>query len=249
MFRYIPKSDFLALASPDSDHTETGFDAANAIALEVSTLWRSDSRASAYVEFALTDSGAIPNVFAAINTRAFRNQRMDVMRGSTIDGMKVDGFPWNRIQVVEVTGRTNATWRLRFQLDGGDPRVWQCGYVIAANAWRTSNTLATRSTSGKVPQLQNDAETGTPLLSRPAGKKRKVTLKFSGDITNPDFLKIYEMIDLLEDRQEPALIQPSDDRPFFFFGRLDSWNSSGVKTSESITATFVTDGLGQQVVT
>ena len=249
MFRYIPISDFLELGSADSDSEATGFDSDRILSLPVSKFWRSQSEDDAYVEFAPTDTTAVPNIFAAINTRAFRGQYLDVMRGTTVDLSKQDKFPWNRIQVAEFVGRANATWRLRFRDASSIARAWQCGYIVAANAWRTAELPASVDVSSYVPQLQSDSETATPILSRPAGKKRTVTVTWTGDLADEDILNVFELFDQMEDRNEVALIQPSTRKPYYFFGRLERWNSTGSGNNpETLIGTFATDGLGQQVV-
>ena len=249
MFRYIPISDFLALGSAGSDSEEVGFDDGFALSLPVSRFWRSESETDAYVEFALTDTTAVPNIFAAINTRAFRSQYLDVMRGSTVDVSKQDKFPWNRIQVADLAGRANATWRLRFRDASSIARVWQCGYIIAANAWRTVASPSAGDVGNHVPQLENDAETATPILSRPAGRKRTVTITWRGDVADSEIQAVIEMFDLMEDRNKVALIQPSTLKPDYFFGRLARWSRSGGGNKiEILKGVFKTDGLGQQVV-
>ena len=249
MFRYIPVSDFLALGSAGSDSEEVGFDDGFALSLPVSRFWRSESETDAYVEFALTDTAAVPNIFAAINTRAFRSQYLDIMRGSTVDVSEQDAWPWNRIQVAEIAGRANATWRLRFRDANSVARVWQCGHIIAANAWRTAAPPEGGDVGNHVPQLKNDAETATPILSRPAGRKRTVTITWRGELAESEIQAVIEMFDLMEDRNEVALIQPSTLKPDYFFGRLDRWGRSGKSNKiETLTGVFKTDGLGQQVV-
>ena len=249
MFRYIPISDFLELGSASSDSEETGFDNDRILSLPVSKFWRSQSVDDAYVQFALTDTTAVPNIFAAINTRAFRGQYLDVMRGATVDDSEQDKFPWNRIQVAEFVGRANATWRLRFRDASSIARVWQCGYVIAANAWRTAELPESVNVSSYVPQLHSDAETATPILSRPAGKKRTITVTWIGDLADEQILNVFELFDEMEDRNEVSLIQPSTWKPYYFFGRLERWGSTGSGNNpETLTGTFSTDGLGQQVV-
>lgn len=267
MFQWLPWSDRLTIrpASIYSLHANANFNVSDALTLPVSSIWRSANGRRANINFEL-ESSVAPGVFAIINTIAFPGQRLTLQyaatrgtasdfnsRARTEQGQRTDPLIWNRIQHVETGGgNTDGEWTLLLEdPDGAASHMWQVGSILVAERWRTAELPASVNISSDVPQLQTGSETGTPILGRPAGRRRRVNISWTGDLFgDTDMRSVLEMLDFMENRQEAALIRPGPSpKEFLFFGRLNSWSVAGQENSpERINASFLTDGLGQVIV-
>lgn len=257
-FRYIPDSDFLAIDGAASSRSASGFDPADVESLPVSELWQSTERNSAPLSFSLTDTAADPRVIAVVNTLAERDQSLNLAATSPVRDIDVDdGWPWNRIQVVgpddmPAGSNAGADWELTFGWKSGVTArrvAWRIGHIIAALAWREIEPLEDASVGSQLPQLKSNSETTIPIVGIAAGRRRTVPLTWKGDFFGDEAMHdVMAFLDYMEDRRNTALIQPSSKNPVFFFGRLDKWSYSG-RRLQNVTGHFITDGLGQQVLT
>ena len=126
------------------------------------------------------------------------------------------------------------------------------GAVLIANKWTSVANQRTMKIDPINPQLLSSAESGDPIVGVLGSRRKRVTLTWVGDLWGDDapLQGVYTLLDKLADRRRKVLLRihtrpPATKHYIYIFGILERAASVMGGRPETISATFLTDGMGQ----
>ena len=126
------------------------------------------------------------------------------------------------------------------------------GTILLAEKWTSVANQRTMKIDPINPQLLSSAESGDPIVGVLGSRRKRVTLTWVGDLWGEDasLQGVYTLLDKLADRRRKVLLRihtrpPTTKHYIYIFGILERAASVMGGRPETISATFLTDGMGQ----